>query len=213
MEDKTDNTRQDKGWKPPKVGVVTGKRSPQNRDSVRPARDTANFGIWTAGRKRPPPEVAFQPPRTPISRAPGAHRATNRAHCIHIDHAIQLGAGVFPPKRPPRPGKSKIYIFGPFRALDGYEISPSPSAPQKPVNRELRPQEAEPLKRLQYENCAGALRFQRAPNGPTNYWRRQVTAETTPRGKGGWVVVVVGVTHPHQPLAPKSNRWCKPTGT
>ena len=37
-----------KGWKPPTVGVGSGKQCPQNRDSVRRARYTANLGFRTA---------------------------------------------------------------------------------------------------------------------------------------------------------------------
>ena len=39
-----------------------------------------------------------------------------------------------------------FYGFGPFQALDGGELSPSPPAPQTQVNLEPRPQEAKPSK-------------------------------------------------------------------
>ena len=84
------------------------------------------------------------------------------------------------PRRAPKTGKiKKIGVLGPFRAPGGREISPPD--PPKIVNRELRPQEAEPWK---VQNVSNIRKCKPGSDGP-KIPKTRGTAETALGGGGG----------------------------
>ena len=98
-------------------------------------------------------------------------------------------------------------VSGPKR---GCESSLSPPDPPKPVNRELRPQEAEPLEVAVAQKLRNAYAFPMGQNFPENSLVApsygQKPALEGGGGGGG------GSTHAAPP-PPKPNQWCKPIGT
>ena len=106
--------------------------------------------------RRPP-----APPRAPVSWAPGTHRIPNRVHWVRIWHAIEF-------ERPPRPGKSTFWRFWPVLG-SGWGRKTSPD-PLKPVNREWRPQEAEPSEVQNVQKLRNAI------------WLQSTWVQTRPKG-------------------------------
>ena len=90
----------------------------------------------------PPPtrdEMAPSHPKTPISRAPGAHRTPNGVRWARIQRAIKFGWRAVHPERPPGPQKSTSGVFltrfGPRTAAKFLQAPQTPRPPKTSISR------------------------------------------------------------------------------
>ena len=123
-----DKTRQDKGWKPPKVGVCTWEKCPRIRASVCLARDTAIFPFQPAGHIRGP-DVPILGPMDTVSGPHGSKHGQKATQTVPKSIlSITLDNGTFwgPPRRHRGPffGDS-----GPFQARWGPTCGPPRARP------------------------------------------------------------------------------------